>query len=117
MKIRTYKVFLCLFFLAIFISKMIIALMPVLLSASNKNVNAVIMQLEQDSKNEKEDPDKSGIKEKKFFDENCEYSNQAIPAPLIIKKRTLLKNVTGFYQQSHHLSVLTPPPDACLAQA
>lgn len=99
----------------IFISKMIISVAPAFLSLNNKTVNAVIMQLELENKNEKDDPDKEGNKDKKFFDEDCLYTYHAVQMPVIVEKVQLLNFEHSLYQPSHHLTVPTPPPDARLA--
>jgi len=115
MKIRPYKILLCLLFMMIFISKMIISVAPAFLSLNNKTVNAVIMQLELENKNEKDDPDKEGNKDKKFFDEDCLYSYHEVTIPLFIQTITQLGFEHSLYQPNHHPSVPTPPPDARLA--
>ncbi|WP_377165981.1 hypothetical protein [Mucilaginibacter terrae] len=94
---------------------MIIAVAPAFLSLNNKTVNAVIMQLEQENKNEKENPDKEGNKDKKFFDEDCFYIYHAVVVPLVIKTVLQLGFEHSLYQPNHHPSVLTPPPNASLA--
>jgi hypothetical protein len=98
----------------IFVAKMVIAIAPAFLSLNNKAVTAVIMQLEQESKNEKEDPDKEGNKDKKFYDENCLYAYNAVHVPTLFKTKSYLKKVKYLYKQSYHLTVPTPPPDAFL---
>ncbi|WP_345953331.1 hypothetical protein [Mucilaginibacter sp. PAMB04168] len=101
--------------MTIFITKLIISIAPAFLSLNNKTVSAVIMQLEQESKNEKDDPDKEGSKEKKFFDEDCMYAFQIVHEPLIINTLTTLNPELCLYQQIYHSSVPTPPPDCKLA--
>jgi len=73
------------------------------------------MQLEQENKNEKEDPDKEGSKDKKFFDEDCLYTYHIVQVPVIIEEAQLLNFEHSLYQPSHHFTVPTPPPDARLA--
>jgi hypothetical protein len=45
-------------FMGIFLAKMVISIAPVFICLDNKTVSAVIMQLEHETKGEKEDPDK-----------------------------------------------------------
>lgn len=115
MKIRTNKLFVSVLFMMIFLAKMIISIAPAFLSFNNKTVNAVIMQLEQESKNEKEDPEKDASKDKKFFDEDCQYVHHAVLVPLAIQTPNLLSHPHALYQPGHHLSVPTPPPDTLRA--
>jgi hypothetical protein len=96
----------------IFISKMIISVAPAFLSLNSKTVNAVIMQLEQETKNEKEDPDKEGSKDKKFFDEDCFYCYHALVVSMVIEAVSQRGFEHSLYQPNHHPSVSTPPPDA-----
>ena len=114
MKIRANKVFVCILFMMIFISKMIISVAPAFISLNNKTVHAVIMQLEQESKNEKDDPDKEGSKDKKFFDEDFQFVFQPVQVPFTIKTNKLLSPEHALYHPDHHPSVPTPPPDASL---
>jgi hypothetical protein len=97
--------------MVIFMAKMIISVAPAFLVLNNKTVNAVIMQLEQENKNEKDDPDKEGAKEKKFFDEDCQYVYHAVHVHLEVEKPALLHACQQLYHETHHLSVPTPPPN------
>lgn len=72
------------------------------------------MQLELETKNEKDDPDKEGGKDKKFFDEHFQFANPAVQVPVTIKANQLLCPKHPLYQPDHHPSVPTPPPDASL---
>jgi hypothetical protein len=114
MKIRANKVFVCMLFMMIFISKMVISVAPAFLSLNNKTVNAVIMQLELENKNEKDDPDKDSGKEKKFFDEDFQFVYHVEHIPVTIKVNKQLSPKHALYQPDHHPSVPTPPPDASL---
>jgi len=111
MKIRTNKIFVCLLFMVIFMVKMIISVAPVFLVLNNKTVNAAIMQLEQENKGEKDDPEKEGSKEKKFFDEDLQYVYHAVQIQLEVEKPALLHACQQLYHETHHLSVPTPPPN------
>jgi hypothetical protein len=95
--------------------KMIISVAPAFLALNNKTVNAVIMQLEQENKNEKEDPEKDSNKEKKFFDEEYTFAFQLVHEPLVVKSALKIAPGHSPFQQIYHLSVPTPPPDVRLA--
>lgn len=99
----------------IFISKMIISVAPAFLSLNNKTVNAVIMQLELENKNEKDDPEKESSKDKKFFDEHIQWLNHHVHEVFVIATPEPLDYGHCTYQPNHHPSVLTPPPDARLS--
>jgi len=99
-------------FMMIFMAKMIISVAPAFLSLNNKTVNAVIMQLELENKNEKDDPDKEAGKDKKFFDEDFQFVYHAVHVPVTININPLLNLKHPHYQSGHHLTVPTPPPDA-----
>lgn len=111
MKIRTNKIFVCVLFMSIFISKMIISVAPAFLVLNNKTVNAVIMQLELENKNEKDDPDKESSKDKKFFDEDFQLVYNAVHVPVTVSINPLFRLKHPHYQSGHHLTVPTPPPD------
>jgi hypothetical protein len=83
MKNRIFKNSIAALFMSIFLIKMVISIAPVFLCMDNKTVRAVIMQLEHESKNEKEDPDKEVFKDKKFFDENVNHLT--VYRPLIVE--------------------------------
>ncbi|WP_432329249.1 hypothetical protein ACRQ5D_13870 [Mucilaginibacter sp. P25] len=65
MKIRNNKIWVVALFMTVFVIKMGISLAPVFLYLDNKTVSAVILQLEQESKTEKDSPEKDLVKEKK----------------------------------------------------
>ena len=97
-------------FMGIFITKMLLAVAPVFTSLNNKTVNAVITQLEQETKNEKEDPDKGSLKEKKFFDENfvALFEQPDVVVADVSLMHSLEKTL---YRQQYHPVVPTPPPN------
>ena len=109
MKLRDFKLGLCILFMGIFM-KMFISVAPVFMSLNNKTVNAVITQLELESKNEKEDPDKGMLKEKKFFDEEFN-SMMADHKPLVVEINILHNLEKSLYTEAYHPSVPTPPPN------
>lgn len=102
----------CLLFMMIFIVKMVISVAPAFLSLNNKTVNAVIMQLEEENKNEKESPEKESCKEKKFFDEDLQWLTHHVQEPVTIETQKRLDYGHSIYQPGHHPSVLTPPPNS-----
>jgi hypothetical protein len=109
MKKQIVKQSIAAIFMMIFISKMVISIAPVFLCMDSKTVSAVIMQLEHESKNEKEDPDKDAFKDKKFFDENITH---VIPyRPFIAEINILHNQEHGLYKQAYHPVVPTPPPN------
>lgn len=86
-----------------------ISLAPVFTLLDSKTVNAVIMQLEDETKTEKENPDKGVFKEKKIVDENLftffEYR------PMLVETNILHNLEHALYKQSYHPVVPTPPPN------
>ena len=92
---------------------MVISVAPAFLSLSNdKTVKAVIMQLEQEGKNEKEDPEKDAAKDKKFCDENFVHICAHQHIIQIIETNLMLSQEHALSPQVHHPTVPTPPPDA-----
>ncbi|WCT13052.1 hypothetical protein [Mucilaginibacter jinjuensis] len=111
MKLRDFKLGLCIMFMGIFMTKMFISVAPVFMSLNNKTVNAVITQLELESKNDKEDPDKGTLKEKKFFDEDFVFTIHDYK-PLVVEINILHRLEKSLYTQVYHPVVPTPPPNA-----
>ena len=110
MKNRIFKNSIAALFMGIFIVKMIISIASVFLCMDNKTVRAVIMQLEHESKNEKEDPEKAAFKEKKFFDENVNHLT--VYRPMVVENNILHNLEKSLYKQVYHPVVPTPPPNA-----
>jgi hypothetical protein len=109
MKIRNFKILVAMMFLGVFIIKMAISLAPAFLYLDNKTVSAVILQLEQESKAEKDTPDKDTFKEKKVFDE---YDLHAIDFITFVVETNVLHNQEHcLYKQVYHPIVPTPPPN------
>ncbi|UEG54288.1 hypothetical protein LLH06_04815 [Mucilaginibacter daejeonensis] len=115
MKLRTYKLLVCLLFMMIFVAKMIISVAPVFLSLNNKTVAAVIMQLENENKNDKDDLEKEAAKEKKFFDEDIQHIYEPVLVLISIDNKLHIQFGHGIYQPGYHSTVPTPPPDVVLA--
>ncbi|MFD0792567.1 hypothetical protein ACFQZX_03000 [Mucilaginibacter litoreus] len=109
MKSRIIKNVIAGLFLGIFVAKMVISVAPVFLCLDNKTVRAVIMQLEHETKNEKEDPEKDAFKEKKVFDEDLNHLT--IYRPFIAETNILHNQERSLYQQVYHPVVPTPPPN------
>lgn len=96
-------------FIAIFFSKMVISVAPVIFHLDNKVVKAVIMQLESESK-EKDTAEKDICKEKKSFDE---YYTQLVRFNLHVIEVNILHNQeTLIYHYAYSSNILTPPPNA-----
>lgn len=97
-------------FISIFMIKMAVAIAPAFLDLSKKTANSVILQLELETKNDKEDPAKDSLKEKKFFDE---YLTCLHEYKLLVVELNRLHNLENvIYKQAYHPTVPTPPPNA-----
>jgi hypothetical protein len=95
--------------MSIFLVKMVISIAPVFLCMDNKTVKAVILQLEHESKTEKDDLEKNTFKDKKSFDENI---NHIIAYTAYITETNVLHNLeNSLYKQVYHPVVPTPPPN------
>lgn len=109
MKIRNNKIWVVALFMTVFVIKMGISLAPLFSYLDNKTVSAVILQLEQESKAEKESPEKDLMKEKKTFDE---YDLHTISFITFITESKVLHNQeNALYKQVYHPVVPTPPPN------
>ncbi|MCD8740686.1 hypothetical protein LT679_08760 [Mucilaginibacter roseus] len=109
MKVKEFKVLTAMLFIAIFFSKMVISVAPVIFHLDNKVVKAVIMQLENESK-EKDTAEKDICKEKKSFDE---YYTQLVRLNLHVIELNILHNQeTLIYHYAYAPVILTPPPNA-----
>lgn len=94
----------------IFCIKMAISVVPVFLNFDGKMANAVINQLEHESKTDKDDPEKDLTKEKKAFDEIYFHSFEHVS---FVAETSVLHNLeNSLYQQVYHPVVPTPPPNA-----
>lgn len=93
----------------VFIVKMSISLVPLFSFLDSGTARAVIMQLEQETKGEKENPDKDAFKEKKSFDEHLftffHYD------PFLIETNYLHTLEHTLLVQLYHPVVPTPPPN------
>jgi hypothetical protein len=98
-------------FIGIFLIKMSISVAPLFLMLNNKTVNAVIMQLELEGKNEKDNAEKDFAKEKKFFDENVVSHCYAL-TPILVENNILHNQEHALFVQTYHPEVSTPPPNA-----
>lgn len=101
----------CGVFLGIFLIKMMISVAPIFLTLNNKTVNAVIMQLELEGKNEKDTTEKDLMKDKKFVDEDIVFHCYAI-TPILIETNILHNKEHALFLQTYHPVVPTPPPNA-----
>ncbi|ASU33413.1 hypothetical protein MuYL_1515 [Mucilaginibacter xinganensis] len=68
------------------------------------------MQLEHESKTEKDDPEKDAVKDKKFFDENYQHSVEYIT--FVVETKVLHNSESSLFTQLYHPVVPTPPPNA-----
>jgi len=110
MKARDFKISVVILFMSIFVSKMVISIAPAFLCLDNKTVSAVIMQLEHETKSEKEDPDKDAFKEKKIFDET--YLHFVVYKTFVVETNVLHNQEHSLYTEVYHPTVPTPPPNA-----
>ena len=88
---------------------MIISVAPVFTNLNNKTVNAVITQLEQETKGEKDSPEKDALKEKKVFDEIMVYYEDF--KLLVIETNILHNKEKSLFKQVYHKVVTTPTPN------
>lgn len=96
-------------FMSVFVLKMAISLAPVFFYLDCKAVSSVILQLEQESKAEKDSPDKDTFKEKKIFDAYDLHSVAFIT--FIVEDKVLHNQEHSLYKQVYHPIVPTPPPN------
>lgn len=95
--------------MGIFFVKMAISIAPVIFMMDKKVVNAVIMQLENETKSEKDSTDKEDLKEKKAFDE---YYSQFIRIDFHVFQINSLHNQENLiYHNIFYPVVPTPPPN------
>ena len=92
-------------------TKMFVSVAPAFINLNNKTVNAVITQLEQETKNEKEDPDKASAKEKKFLDEDF-ITLFEHPYHIVAEINVLHNQERSLYLLHYYPAVPTPPPNA-----
>ncbi|PJJ80363.1 hypothetical protein CLV57_3513 [Mucilaginibacter auburnensis] len=84
--------------------------MPVFYLLDAKVAASVILQLEQETKAEKDTTDKDALKEKKDFDEHTytcfDYT------PVLVQTKHLHHFILSLPVQPYHNAVPTPPPNA-----
>ena len=110
MRSKDFKILVSLIFLFIFTIKMGISLAPLFSSIDSKTAAAVIMQLEQETKGDKDDLSKDTLKEKKAFDDQLLISFEH--QHYIIELNVLYNLEKSLYIQTYHPVVPTPPPNA-----
>ncbi|WP_157799211.1 hypothetical protein [Mucilaginibacter auburnensis] len=107
---RNKRTFASLLFMLVFSIKMIISVMPVFYLLDAKVAASVILQLEQETKAEKDTTDKDALKEKKDFDEHTytcfDYT------PVLVQTKHLHHFILSLPVQPYHNAVPTPPPNA-----
>ncbi|MES2427279.1 MAG: hypothetical protein V4560_09920 [Bacteroidota bacterium] len=95
--------------MCVFVVKMTISLVPLFSFLDSNTARAVIMQLEQESKGEKENHDKDGFKEKKSFDEHLLTLFHF--DPFLIETNYLHNQEHSLLVQLYHPTIPTPPPN------
>ncbi|RYZ93875.1 MAG: hypothetical protein EOP47_28925 [Sphingobacteriaceae bacterium] len=109
MKARKFKLFTALLFITIFFSKMVISVAPVIFRLDDKVVSAVILQLENETKGEKDTTEKESSKAKKTFDE---YYSHLVRTNVHVVDINILHNKENLiYAKVYFPSVPTPPPN------
>ena len=93
----------------VFSAKMIISIIPVFSMLDAKVAASVIMQLEQETKNDKDNNDKDAFKEKKSFDEHtyCFFDYR----PVLVETNCLHNQEKALAVRLYHKVVPTPPPN------
>jgi hypothetical protein len=109
MKIRKFKILVTMLFLGVFLIKMAISLAPAFFYLDNKTVTAVILQLELESKADKDNPEKDMVKDKKVFDET--YMHILAYQSFLDGVKVLYNSEQCLYKQVYHPQVPTPPPN------
>ncbi len=106
---RNKRTFASLLFIVVFATKMAISVVPIFSLLDAKVAASVIMQLEQETKGEKDTADKDSLKEKKGFDEHI-YSFFDY-RPVITESNRLHNKEKALTVRFYHKVVLTPPPN------
>ncbi|AYL97563.1 hypothetical protein [Mucilaginibacter celer] len=111
MNTTTFKLLRSLAFISVLILKMFIIVSPVF--SNNYQQNDI--QIEKESKNDKEEAEKEQFKLKDAFDK--EYLYLSHHAPVIGLDDVALHNLFlhPIYSPDHLAAVPTPPPDHCLS--
>jgi hypothetical protein len=101
--------FACLLFTIVFSAKMIISVIPIFSMLDAKVAASVIMQLEHETKSDKDNTDKDAFKEKKNFDEHIytffDYK------PMLVETNRLHNKEMALAVRLYHKVVPTPPPN------
>ncbi|TSJ42893.1 hypothetical protein FO440_01520 [Mucilaginibacter corticis] len=98
-----------LLFMFVFTLKMSISLVPLFTFLDSGTAKAVIMQLEQETKGEKETNSKESFKEKKAFDEH--FLAMFHFDPFLTETNYLHNREHALLVQLFHPVVPTPPPN------
>ncbi|MFD0751804.1 hypothetical protein ACFQZS_16750 [Mucilaginibacter calamicampi] len=106
---RNKRSFACFLFMIVFSTKMMISIIPIFSMLDANIAASVIMQLEQESKNDKSDTDKDAFKEKKNFDEHI-YSFFDYK-PVLVETNCLHNQEKALAVRLYHKVVPTPPPN------
>jgi len=90
---------------------MTISFAPSFFSSDSKDSNSAIVQLEHETKSDKEEQGKDLLKEKKLFDE--QYNIGCLDHTAIRTATTILHTREhSLFVQTYHPVVPTPPPNA-----
>jgi len=93
----------------VFSAKMTISVIPIFSLFDAKIAASVIMQLEQETKGEKDSTEKESLKEKKSFDEHtyCFFDY----TPILVETNCLHNKEKALAIRLYHKVVPTPPPN------
>lgn len=106
---RNKRTFASLLFIVVFATKMAISIVPIFSLLDAKVAASVILQLEQETKAEKDNTDKDAFKEKKEFDEHI-YSCFDY-RPILVETNFLHNQEKALPVKFYHRVVPTPPPN------
>lgn len=106
---RNVRIGASLLFMIIFSIKMFISVIPIFSILDKKIAASVILQLEQETKGEKDNTDKDAFKEKKGFDEHVfvffDYN------PILLETNCLHNQEKALLVHLYHPVVPTRPPN------
>ncbi|WP_299517776.1 hypothetical protein [Mucilaginibacter sp.] len=109
MHTKNIRKYISLLFMFVFFAKMAVSVIPVFSFLDARIASKVILQLEQETKSEKNDPEKDAFKEKKVFDEHLfaffHYD------PFLVETNYLHNLEHTLLVQLYHPVVPTPPPN------
>jgi len=110
MKLYSYRLFICIFFMGIFVQKMVVTAVPVILAAGSCNEKTIIPDLEQEHSSGGDAKDLLKYSDYKHADFHSGY----VVMPLVQDpgiKNCLIDHYKR-YVNPHYPSVPTPPPNS-----